>query len=48
MKRQLQSMNSLASPEQWSVSEPILAVDISRASSNQKAYYVKMAITAVT
>ena len=48
MKWQLQSMNSLASLVQWSLSMPVLAVDINMASSNQELYYAKMTTTAVT
>ena len=48
MKWQLQSMNSPASPVQWSPSTQVLAVDINTASSNQEGYYVKMTTTAVT
>ena len=48
MKWQLQSMNSLASLVQWSLSMLVLAVDINTASSNQEGYYVKMTTTAVT
>ena len=48
MKWQLQSMNSLASLVQWSLSKLVLAVDINTASSNQEGYYGKITTTAVT
>ena len=48
MNWQPQSMNSLASPVQWSPSIPVLAVDINTASSNQEGYYIKMTTTEVT
>ena len=47
MKWQLQSMNSLASLVQWSLSKPVPAVDINTASSNQEGYYIEITVTAV-
>ena len=41
-------MNSLASLVQWSLSMPVLAVDINTASRNQVGYYIKVTTTAVT
>ena len=48
MKWLLQSMNSPASPVQWSISITVLVVDISTASSSQEGHYIKMTTTAVT